>query len=79
MTLWGLGGYQQARLLQTDTFTRGRRILGEDHSTTLFSALVLGRILWSLGDYPRAREIQNDTLTRSRRILGEDHGRFKII
>ena len=54
MVLWSLGESQQAREVVSDTFTRSRRTLGEDQTTTLFSALVLGAVLWSLGEHQPA-------------------------
>jgi hypothetical protein len=71
--LWYLGEYQRARQRLHDTFTRSRRILGEDHPATLTSASFLGLVLWSLGDYQEARQLLSGTLARGRRILGEDH------
>ncbi len=68
-----MGDYQQARQLQSDTLTRSRRALREDHPVTLRSAHGLGMVLWSLGEYQLALQLQNDILTRSRRVLGEDH------
>ena len=68
-----LGDYQQARQLQSDAYTRSRRVLGEDHPVTLRSARLLGLTLGSLGEHQQARRLQNDTVTRSRRVLGEDH------
>jgi hypothetical protein len=50
-----------------------RRILGEDHPYTLYSASNLAHDLYALGDYPQARVLYEDTLTRRRRTLGEDH------
>ena len=68
-----MGEHQQARELQTDTFIRRRRILGEDHPDTLTSASRLAADLRALGEYQQARVLDEDTLARRRRVLGEDH------
>ena len=53
--------------------TRRRRILGEDHPDSLFSANNLAIDLRLAGDYEQAREIDQEVLSRRRRILGPDH------
>jgi hypothetical protein len=57
--LWSLGDYEQARELQSDTFTRSRRVLGEDHAVTLATALILGMVLLSLGEYRQAQQLHH--------------------
>lgn len=47
--LCALGDYPQARTLNEDTLTRRRRVLGEDHPSTLTSANNLARDLHALG------------------------------
>jgi hypothetical protein len=59
--------------LGEDTFTRCRRVLGDDHPQTLFSAEQLTVSLWELGQYEQAHRLGQDTLTRWRRILGDNH------
>jgi hypothetical protein len=68
-----LGEYERARKLFEDTLARRRRILGEDHPSTLTSASNLAVELRQMGEYERARELDEDTLARRRRVLGEDH------
>ena len=65
--------YQAARELDEDTLARSRRVLGEDHPSTLSSANNLAIDLRNLGEYQAARELDEDTLARHRRVLGEDH------
>jgi hypothetical protein len=67
------GRYSESRDLKQDTFTRCRRVLGEDHPSTLTSASNLGGELTNLGEHQAARDLDEDTLARCRRILGEDH------
>jgi Tetratricopeptide repeat len=45
-----LGEYQAARELDEDTLTRRRRVLGEDHPSTLNSARKLAADLRKLGE-----------------------------
>jgi hypothetical protein len=45
-----LGEYQAARELDEDTLTRRRRVLGEDHPSTLNSARNLAADLRKLGE-----------------------------
>ena len=63
----------QARQLHHDTLTRRRRVLGDDHPSTLRCAHNLAADLHALGDYQQARDLNEDTLTRCRHILGENH------
>jgi hypothetical protein len=73
LTLGSLGEHQQARHLQTDTLTRRRRMLGDNHPDTLTSASRLAADLRELGEYQGARALDEDTLARRRRVLGDDH------
>ncbi len=68
-----LGETQAARELDEDTLARRRRLLGEDHPSTLTSASNLAVDLHDLGETQAARELDEDTLARRRRLLGEDH------
>ena len=68
-----LGEVQAARDLDQDTLDRMRRILGEDHPSTLNSANNLAADLRALGEVQAARDLDQDTLNRRCRILGEDH------
>ncbi|MGH8571307.1 MAG: FxSxx-COOH system tetratricopeptide repeat protein, partial [Gammaproteobacteria bacterium] len=54
-------------------FELRRRVLGEEHPTTLTSANSLALNLRGLGQYEAARRLDEDTLTRRRRVLGEEH------
>jgi hypothetical protein len=69
----GMSQYVQARQLDEDTLARMRRVLGEDHPSTLTSASNLANDLRELGEDQAARELDEDTLARRRRVLGEDH------
>ena len=64
---------QAARDLHQDALDRQRRVLGEDHPSTLFTANNLAADLRALGEVQAARDLDQDTLDRRRRILGEDH------
>jgi hypothetical protein len=62
-----------ARDLDQDTVARRRRVLGEDHPSTLSSATNLADDLRALGEVQAARDLDQDTVARRRRVLGEDH------
>ena len=64
---------QAARDLDQDTLDRRRRVLGEDHPSTLASASNLAADLRALGEVQAARDLDQDTLDRRRRVLGDDH------
>ena len=68
-----MGRYAEARDLHRDTLDRQRRVLGEDHPETLFSANNLAADLHGLGEVRAARDLAQDTLDRRRRVLGLDH------
>ena len=68
-----LGEVEAARELDKRTLARRRRVLGEDHPDTLWSAHNLAADLRQLGEVEAARELDEDTLARRRRVLGEDH------
>ena len=62
-----------ARDLDQDTLDHKRRVLGEDHPSTLTSAHSLAADLYELGEVQAARDLAQGTLDRRRRVLGEDH------
>ena len=64
---------QAARDLDQDTLERRRRVLGQDHPDTLYSAYNLAADLRELGEVHAARDLDQDTLERRRRVLGQDH------
>jgi len=64
---------QAARDLDQDTLARRRRVLGDDHHSTLASAGNLAADWRMLGDVQAARDRGHDTLARRRRVLGDDH------
>ena len=74
-TLTVMGQYAESRALDQDTLARKRRILGEDHPSTLISANHLVTDLRLLGgpELQGARELAQDNLDRKRRVFGEDH------
>jgi len=59
-------------MLGQDTLQRSRRVLGPDHTTTLWAAAALTLALSSSGQVELARALAQDTLQRSRRALGPD-------
>jgi hypothetical protein len=68
--LVAMGRHDEARALDQDTLDRRRRILGQDHPDTLYSAITLAA---NMDCHADARDLAQDTLERYRRVLGEDH------
>src|SRR5690348_16282680 len=52
---------------------RRRRLLGDDHPSTLDSANNLSIDLHELGELQAACDLAKNTLDRRRRVLGKDH------
>jgi hypothetical protein len=50
-----------------------RRVLGDDHPSTLRSAYGLAAVLAAAGEHRDADALAEDTLARMRRVLGDDH------
>ncbi|MET8956441.1 tetratricopeptide repeat protein [Streptomyces sp. NPDC004533] len=71
--LAALGQTEEVRTLGEDTLARRRRVLGEDHPSTLNTAANLAIDLAALGQREEVRTLGEDTLARRRRVLGEDH------
>jgi hypothetical protein len=67
-----LDRYAEARESDKDTLARCRRVLGEDHPTTLWYANNHVLDLNGLGEFQAARGLGEDTLARCRQVLGED-------
>lgn len=49
------------------------RLLGEEHSNSLWAKSNLARTLYSQGDRSRARKLEEQVLETRRRLLGEEH------
>ena len=60
-----MGRYAEARDLDQDTLDRRRRVLGDDHPSTLNSATNLAIDLRQLGEVQAARDLDQDTLARA--------------
>jgi hypothetical protein len=71
--LWRRGLFRQALTLDQQILSYRRRLLGEDHPTTLRSMNNLAATLRDLGDLDGARQLHEQTLAGYRRVLGEDH------
>ena len=79
---WALratGRYTEARDLDQDTLDRQRRILGEDHPSTLATANNLAINLRYLGDVQAARDLAQDILDRRRRGAGRGPPRHPVL
>jgi len=68
-----LGDYSQARALQEDALERWRKVLGDDHPSTLASAANLAVDFSMTGQHEQARTLHEETLARRRRVFGDDH------
>jgi hypothetical protein len=58
MDLHDLGDYEQARQLNEDTLARRRRVLGDDHPSTLISASNFANSLRELRDREQSRQLE---------------------
>jgi hypothetical protein len=56
--LSAVGKHEQASELDEDTLTRYRRVLGDDHPSTLLSANNLAADLRALGEREQARQLE---------------------
>ena len=65
--------YVPARKLQEQVLETCRRVLGNEHPTTLSAMLNLAETLNAQADLSGARKLQEQALTASRRVLGEEH------
>ena len=61
---------QAARDLDQDTLDRHRRVVGQDHRSTLRSATILAHDLRALGEVQAARDLDQDILDRRRAGAG---------
>lgn len=68
-----LGRPVEARELDREILARRRRILGESHPDTLWSACHFALDLQHTGEMAAARDLNRECLALSRRILGADH------
>ena len=67
------GRASEALRLQQAALQVCKRILGEEHRSTLISMNNLAATLWKLGEAAEARKLQEATLRVRQRILGEEH------
>ena len=68
---------QAARDLDEDTLARRRRVLGDDHPSTLTSANNLASDLRNLGEHQAARGLDEDTEARKKRCRERDGWRVE--
>ncbi|MFD1115671.1 tetratricopeptide repeat protein [Sphaerisporangium aureirubrum] len=67
------GRYHLTETAQHLSLTLRRRVLGEDHPSTLTSRDNLAFVLWALGRLEEAEAEHRAVLAVRRRVLGEDH------
>ncbi len=67
------GAYALARRDYEQQLAAHRRLLGDDHPSTLTSVSNLAQVLRAQGDLPAARQLTEDVLAAHRRLLGDDH------
>ncbi|WP_203959100.1 tetratricopeptide repeat protein, partial [Sphaerisporangium siamense] len=73
MYLEAVGDLSRAVPVFEQTLTDRRRVLGEDHPTTLTSRNNLAHAYQLAGQLDKAISLYEQTLTDRRRVLGEDH------
>jgi tetratricopeptide (TPR) repeat protein len=67
------GRFAEAEPITREVLDVKKRVLGEEHPSTLASAHNLGHSLFGLGKHAEAEQIQRKVLDASRRIHGEEH------
>jgi uncharacterized protein (DUF2267 family) len=72
-TLHSQGDRARARNLQEQVLETRLRLLGEEHSNSLWAMSNLALTLYSQGDRARARKLEEQVLETRRRLLGEEH------
>lgn len=72
-TYLGLGDYATARIHAERAFATRRKILGDEHPSTLMSMNMLALVLKELDEFEEAERIHRQALELSRRVLGETH------
>jgi hypothetical protein len=73
VTLKALGDLAAARKLQEQVLETRLRLLGEEHSDSLWAMSNLALTLYSQGDRARARKLEEEVLLTRSRLLGEEH------
>ncbi|HUR29082.1 MAG TPA: tetratricopeptide repeat protein, partial [Planctomycetota bacterium] len=68
-----LGLYEAAIPLQTSALETRRRVLGDEHASTLESMDRMGVLLKEHGEYAKAEPLLREALEKRRRVLGEEH------
>ncbi|MCD0452393.1 FxSxx-COOH system tetratricopeptide repeat protein [Actinocorallia sp. API 0066] len=74
--LRGLGDIRTAARLSATTLERARRALGQDHPTTLFTALGYGADLKNMGAFAEAVAHDLDTWRKMERRYGRDSAQY---
>ena len=70
-----LGLYAQAQPLYLETLETRKRVLGDDHPTTLTSMNNLAILYWKQGRHDEAELLFLETLETRKRVLGDEHPR----
>jgi serine/threonine protein kinase/tetratricopeptide (TPR) repeat protein len=68
-----LGLLKEAEPLQERTLSTRRRLLGDDHPSTIESMINSGALLLDSGKLPEAERVTKEALQTSKRVLGDDH------
>ncbi len=68
-----IGLYDSAYPLQQSALATRRRVLGEEHPSTIDSINTLGALLWYRGKLDQAEPYWREALEKYRRVLGEEH------
>ena len=71
--LYKIGRWSEAYDLQVFYFTKVKKMLGEEHPSTLISMNNLTKMLSSQGKYKEAERISRQTLALRERVLSKDH------
>jgi tetratricopeptide (TPR) repeat protein len=67
------GRYDEAEPLFLETLETQKRVLGDDHSSTLTSMGGLADVYTGQGRYDKSESLHLETLETQKRVLGDDH------
>jgi Tetratricopeptide repeat len=69
-TYWNQGRWSEAETIYLEVVERKRRVLGEEHPSTLTSMANLASMYWNQGRWSEAEKMEVEVMERKRRVLG---------
>ncbi|KAJ7825723.1 hypothetical protein B0H14DRAFT_3145159 [Mycena olivaceomarginata] len=72
-TYWNQGRWKDAEALEVVVMEMSKRVLGEEHPSTLTSMANLASTYWNQGRWKDAEALEVVVMEMSKRVLGEEH------